>query len=338
MKSVEVIPVSVHKSNRRTGCRVPHAIALAICLFTMGIALVSYTPSGRALGRSVIRKIGQNARSAPAVTPASVPPVTRFYAATSFWNSPIVPNRPIDADSANMISSSILPYATRATLNNTDWGIAFVVGSPTDPAYNVTCTIYCDQGTSFSIHIPAGTQPSVGSDHHLVVRNGDTEYDMWVASYNARDNTWSANAVNYTSITGWGAECTPGQHCNSAVAAGFAGMGGVIRPEEIQQGHIDHALSLVIPGAKAGYIACPATHTDGNKTEPPTLQSVTAALRVCPRARARAGTTPQLARSPCAAAKGETRPCRACWSRRARAGTFAGGKHRCPRAQPHPPA
>jgi hypothetical protein len=167
-----------------------------------------------------------------------------------------------------MISSSILPYATRATLNNTDWGIAFVVGSPTDPAYNVTCTIYCDQGTSFSIHIPAGTQPSVGSDHHLVVRNGDTEYDMWVASYNARDNTWSANAVNYTSITGWGAECTPGQHCNSAVAAGFAGMGGVIRPEEIQQGHIDHALSLVIPGAKAGYIACPATHTDGNKTEP----------------------------------------------------------------------
>jgi hypothetical protein len=40
-------------------------------------------------------------------------------------------------------------------------------------------------------------------------------------------------------------------------------MGGVVRPEEIQQGHIDHALSIAMPYTRAAFIACPATHTDG---------------------------------------------------------------------------
>jgi hypothetical protein len=40
----------------------------------------------------------------------------------------------------------------------------------------------------------------------------------------------------------------------------------VVRPEEIQQGHIDHALSLVITSAKSHYIACPGTSSDGGNT------------------------------------------------------------------------
>ena len=42
-------------------------------------------------------------------------------------------------------------------------------------------------------------------------------------------------------------------------------MGGVVRPEEIQQGHIDHALSITTPYTST-YIACPATHTDGRSS------------------------------------------------------------------------
>ena len=64
-------------------------------------------------------------------------------------------------------------------------------------------------------------------------------------------------------VTGWGASCALGQHCNGAVAAGFALLGGAVRPEEIAQGHIDHALSITTPYTRANYIACPATHNDG---------------------------------------------------------------------------
>src|SRR2546429_10022699 len=66
-----------------------------------------------------------------------------------------------------------------------------------------------------------------------------------------------------TDATGWGAICALGQHCGGAVPAGFAAFGGVVRPQEIQQGHIDHALVLTASLTRSGYIACPATHTDG---------------------------------------------------------------------------
>ena len=36
-----------------------------------------------------------------------------------------------------------------------------------------------------------------------------------------------------------------------------------MRPEEIAQGHIDHALFFTTPYTRRDYIACPATHTDG---------------------------------------------------------------------------
>jgi hypothetical protein len=43
----------------------------------------------------------------------------------------------------------------------------------------------------------------------------------------------------------------------------------VVRPEEIAQGHIDHALQLSgISGyVRRDFIACPATHTDGNSND-----------------------------------------------------------------------
>ena len=45
-------------------------------------------------------------------------------------------------------------------------------------------------------------------------------------------------------------------------------MAGVVRPEEIAQGHIDHAIAFATPYTRADYIACPATHTDGKYADP----------------------------------------------------------------------
>jgi hypothetical protein len=201
----------------------------------------------------------------------AVASVARFYSSTSFWNKPIAAGPTIDPNSANMISSSILPYVGNTQFNNyNDWGMAYVVGSPTDKLYTVTCTQYCGNGASFQVHIPAGTRASTGSDGHLVVVNGTTEYDMWVATYNSSNDTWSVGGWGSTDIyNGWGAECTWGNlWCTSNVAAGFAGMGGVIRPEEIQQGRIDHALSLVLPHPRSQFIVCPASGSDGGSTDP----------------------------------------------------------------------
>jgi hypothetical protein len=119
------------------------------------------------------------------------------------------------------------------------------------------------------VQIPAGAKPKTGSDHHMVIVAPDgTETDFWLASYDPIADKWTAGWVGQTSIKGWGAMCLPGQRCSGANAAGFAQHGGSVVPEEIKQGHIDHALFITTPYTRADFIACPAVHEDGKYNDP----------------------------------------------------------------------
>ena len=207
----------------------------------------------------------------PSPTPTTPPPAPgQLYAASSFWNTPIPPNPAIDPNSALMVVASLGSFASSANFANTEgWGIAIAYASPTDKLYSIGCT-YFDCGTSVSFRIPAGAKPTTGSDHHLVVIDpaAGLELDMWRAEYNAATDTWQAGSRYVTNAYGWGAICALGQHCNGAVAAGFAAFGGIPRPEDFAGAVIPHALTLTPPYTRAGYIACPATHTDGEDPSP----------------------------------------------------------------------
>lgn len=167
-----------------------------------------------------------------------------------------------------MVQAALAGSAASANFANTAaWGRAMVFSHNSDPLYTVACTMY-DCGVAITFHIPVGATPETGSDHHLVVINLDTnqELDMWLASFSG--GAWSAGSRYVTASNGWGALCALGQRCGAAVAAGFAAFGGVVRPEEIQQGHIDHALALTASLTRSGLVACPATHTDGPSSDP----------------------------------------------------------------------
>jgi hypothetical protein len=199
----------------------------------------------------------------PTPTPTPGPAPGRLYSSSSFWNTPIGANPVVDANSAAMVQAGLVAYKGSANFVNTDaWGVPIVFAKPTDALFNIGCTRY-DCSTSILARIPAGAKPSTASDHHLVVVDGTTEVDMWLASYNPTNNSWSAGSRYKTDAYGWGAQCALGQRCNGAVAAGFAAFGGIPRPEEFASGLIPHALTITTPNTRAGYIACPATHTDG---------------------------------------------------------------------------
>jgi hypothetical protein len=162
-----------------------------------------------------------------------------------------------------MVTSGLVAYKDSANFANTDaWGVPIVFARSTDPVFSIACTRY-DCSTSISARIPVGAKPTTASDHHLVVVDGNIEVDMWLAAYNATTNTWSAGSRYKTEAYGWGAMCALGLHCNGSVAAGFAAFGGIPRPEEFASGLIPHALTITTPNTRSGYIACPATHTDG---------------------------------------------------------------------------
>ena len=193
-----------------------------------------------------------------------------LYASSSFWNSPIGPTDTVDSSSTLMVQGGLVQDAADANLANSDqWGIAVAYANAADQTYGIGCSRYdCDHAVTF--RIPSSAAPTAGSDHHLsVVDPGQrAELDTWLAAYDSRSGTWTAGSRYITSTDGWGAICGVGQHCGGAVASGFAELGGIIRPEEIAQGHIDHALFLTLPHVSLGVIACPATGTDGNDNDP----------------------------------------------------------------------
>lgn len=217
-----------------------------------------------AKGKSVLVK------EAAARTPAGVS--VQLYGPSSFWNVPIPATPAIDPDSAQMVAKSLAPFSRSANLaNSRAWGVPVIVVSKTSDVHVIACRQFGCHLT-VSSPIPSSATPSSGSDHRLVILNpsANVETDLWKATFNPTTKIWTAGSRYQTSTSnaGSGTQCATGQRCQGAVAAGFAALGGVIRPEEIAQGHIDHALSLATPLAKARTFACPASHTDGKSTDP----------------------------------------------------------------------
>lgn len=199
-------------------------------------------------------------------TPARSGSVDPLYPQSSFWNQPIPAGAATHPDSDLIVTKALVEHGSRANFANTDsWGIAATFANPVSREYDVACTRY-DCGTQVRFRIPAHATPTTGSDHHLAVfdPSGDRELDMWLA---AKTDGWAAGS-RFTFPMSASGPCAVGQRCNGAVAAGFSLMGGVIRPEEIAQGRIDHALVFTTPVTKAGVIACPASHTDGKFSDP----------------------------------------------------------------------
>ncbi len=215
-------------------------------------------------------KAKPKAAKAPAVSkpkpPAAATPVAGlFYASSSFWNTKIPSAPALAPNSDAIVQASLVAYKSNANFANTDaWGIAIVRATSGDKKFSIGCD-YFDCDTPVSFRIPAGAKPTTGSDHHLVVIDGTKELDMWRASYDASSETWSAGSRYVTNVYGWGAICGLGQHCNGAVASGFAAFGGIPRPEEFGGSVIPHALTITSPFTRADFIACPATHSDGEE-------------------------------------------------------------------------
>ena len=232
---------------------------------------LAVTGTSMPAGASIADGAGNAASLGGAIgTLAGAPQIdtTPFYSPASFWNTPIPAGATVDQASSAMLATSILPYVKYANFaNGADWGISVVYASSNDETYTLEDPIYYNNG-SISFKMPAGAQPTTGSDHHLVVINGSQELDLWDAQYNAATDTWWAGSYFVVDDNGWGAAAQPGQHAGSAEASGFSELGGLVTPEEIAQGYIDHALSMTIPVVLANEIAGSATGTDGTSTNP----------------------------------------------------------------------
>jgi hypothetical protein len=127
-----------------------------------------------------------------------------------------------------------------------------------DQAFTVPCTMYaCSLGAFGAFRIPVTAKADASSDGHLAVYDpvANREWDFWQAKFSG--SSWSSSAGAAVSMAASGiAPAATG----SGNAANFPLLGGLIRPEEIAQGHIDHALVFGIGGVGPGAPVCPASH------------------------------------------------------------------------------
>lgn len=223
-----------------------------------------YAVEARDAAGSVLRTVSAGATTQP--LPATGFP--RPFAQTSFWNTPIGPRPDHPRNAA--LTAYFRSKAINANLTLRRWAVAVSEAHRSDPRVSIPCTRYaCTLGAFGPVPIPATAAPDPAGDGHLAIVDPELgrEWGMWQATTST--GRWTASAGAAVSLAGDG---VAPRGTASGNAANFPMLGGLIRPEEILQGRIDHALVFGLPGIGEGPPVCPATHNAPTTTHPDALR------------------------------------------------------------------
>ncbi len=211
--------------------------------------------------------------------PDSIPTFAQInlYADDSPFNSLIGDNPSIDANNDALILKLIEGGDFLITVKS--FSSPVYIADETSPVYNVN--IPCGESWGMEVSqllnvpipdsaepafdgaagdpVPSGCAEGSDLDNHMVVLDlvNRCEYDFW----QARKTTlgWYASWAGSISLDSDGIY----PHGLSTRGSGFAFLGGVIWPDELHLGRIDHALSFNHPYTKSGGPVAPATDSDG---------------------------------------------------------------------------
>lgn len=189
-----------------------------------------------------------------------------LYSADSPFNQEIPENPQIDPNSELMVQSLIVSKNENGfSLDLADWTIPVFYANGNTRKYDVKLTPdWTDEATITGIPIPDGAFPDPEDDGHMVIIDFSSglEYDFWQAK--KENGAWSASWSSTISLSSDGVYPNGG----SCRGSGFALLAGVIWPEELVSGKIDHALVFCYDRVKGSIAVWPATEADGESTSP----------------------------------------------------------------------
>jgi hypothetical protein len=147
-------------------------------------------------------------------------------------------------------------------------GIPYVVISNPQPNVPIHFTAYGNESDPSPMPIPATAPiegypaPGSGDRHVLVLNNSNCWLYELYSAYPNTDGSWSARSaavwdLNASKYRPWG--------WTSADAAGLPIFPGLVRYDEILNGHIDHALRFTLDDSRSQFIL-PARHQAGNSS------------------------------------------------------------------------
>jgi hypothetical protein len=183
------------------------------------------------------------------------------------WNTdiagyPLNPNS--DAYVASINSSGGNGFLHADFGSNPDYGIPYVVVPAGQALVPITFTEYGDESDPGPYPVPLSAPVEAGSDRHVLVVQPSLcrLYELYHAARGGAGWEAGSGAIfaldsNQLRPEGW----------TSADAAGLPIFAGLARFDEVQSGHIDHALRFTATRTQRGYIH-PATHYASSSNDP----------------------------------------------------------------------
>jgi hypothetical protein len=211
------------------------------------------------------------APAAGAVSTATKP--YRPYADSSPWNTPIGSNPKLDPNSKALIGDfeSSSQYGEHLDVNIEGYSVPLYWADANTPRVEVVCRVgghgfTGDNGMNATarVPLPANAAPDPESDHHLLIvdRTTNTEYGMW--DFSVDGGTYLCGLGAMQDLNGSGVRpladtASPWWEAHGPRACGFGLIAGLIRPEEIKAGIIEHALVVAYPHIRSGLFVSPAS-------------------------------------------------------------------------------
>lgn len=203
----------------------------------------------------------------------------RPFSATSPWNTQVV-GQPVDPDSRGLIKRAQLRtvqveqpngdfrrqerrITVGLTVNVTRWTVpVFSDNQPGAVERIAVCRQFdCGPDAITSLTVPPDACPDPQYDGWMTAldTSAGIAYDLWRARCEM-DGSLSYHYVKTWELDGPGFQQPGGV---SARGSGLPLFAGLITPEEIESGRIDHALAISVPGAAKRRYVQPASRTDG---------------------------------------------------------------------------
>ena len=143
--------------------------------------------------------------------------------------------------------------------SNPSYGIPYVVVPARQKKVPIRFTAYGDESDPGPYPVPLNAPVEAGSDRHVLVASRNCHlYELYDAHRTSKG--WAAASGAVFNLRSSRLRPDGG---TSADAAGLPILPGLVRPDEIRAGHIDHALRFTAPVTQTGYIH-PATHEAGS--------------------------------------------------------------------------
>ncbi|MFM6850866.1 MAG: hypothetical protein ACKOVB_17375 [Terrabacter sp.] len=195
----------------------------------------------------------------------------RPYASSSAWNTPIGPD-PVVVPATGTWQATLTGTGQHLTSDVDQYTIGVYCVGPGTARTSVTLSGYYSDYTAGSrvghgyaptvtgLPIPTGVTPTAGTDAQLVIwdQASRTEFGFWQFAWvDGRATATNGYAISTdTTSAGRFPDGLAGR------GAGLPYLAGLVRPQELAQGRIDHALAFGYPFPSREHVL-PASKSDG---------------------------------------------------------------------------